>query len=224
MPQTVKFTYVPDVFRPNDCRVLQGDPTLPLAAGVWECHRIDDMDQARTHCLGHVVRAIQPSLESGWEPWLVAAHGAVQSMRALDRRNVGGIWESLARDGVEFAHETPMEVEHLLADGLRWVGATKWTAAEIDSVNSAMRTEFACPLLIHRNAPISQIIDSIINVNPDAASRVVPTHILAVLENEHSAMIDIWGEYDDREIAVSVVGRTEVLAGLGIHPQSESPR
>ncbi|MCR9217850.1 MAG: hypothetical protein NXI14_11715 [bacterium] len=224
MQQPVKFTYVPDVFRPNDCRVLQGDPSVPLAAGVWECHRIDDMNQARIHCLDSALHSLRPSLEADWDAWLIASVRAVDTDREFIRRRIGGLWKSLARGDIAFEYAAPIEVEHPQADGTRYVGATRWTCDESHAVNAAMRRDYAIPLLMHREAPTTQIIEGIINVNWDATSRVVPTHILVVLENEHSALIDIWSEFDDREIVVSVVGRPEVLAGLGIHPQSESPR
>jgi hypothetical protein len=213
MTTSIYYRFVSDVSRKNDTLVLE-TPELNLAAGVWTLLREDRLDASRIACLRYVVDSLC-NQEPGWERWVIIGHRAFQPRNALAKHL--GIRKYLGKQGINFKALEFIEQAHEYDAGLRFVGATPWDISEVGAVNAAMMKERAVIIM----AKAAQARDIMINVvgNRWTPDKGEPFGVLDAAAHESVVVIDTYGEFDDREIAVAAIGRVEVLATLGVGPE-----
>lgn len=213
MTTDIHYGFVSDVSRKNDALVLETADSS-LAAGVWTLLREDRLDAARVACLGHVL-GLLCNRDPGWERWVIIGHRALQPRSAMAKHL--GIRKYLRRQGVHFQASEFIEQAHEYEGGLRFVGATRWDMSEIAAINAVMTTERA--VIILAKGPQARNIMTRAVGNTWVVEPREPFAVLDVAAREAVIVIDTYGEFDDREVAVAAIGRSEVLETLGVGPK-----
>lgn len=219
MTTEFRYDFIKDVSRPNEILVLP--PTeIPLSAGVWTTLREDRMDVTRVACLSHVLDLLCVRNPT-WERWVIVGHGAMQPRTAVVKRD--GIRGYLRRQEIQFSSDEFMEQEHEYEGGVRFVGATQWERFEIEAVNSCMMDDDAVIILAERD--IARVFATRA-ITKEAKAWVVPRRqrspplgVLNLAAREPVIVVDVYGEFDDREVAVAAIGRYEFLQTHGVGPE-----
>lgn len=210
MTTSINYSFLRDVSRANETLVVDTKGHL-LGAGVWTMLRTDRMDAARTACLKYVIELLCER-NPEWERWIIVGQGALQRASVITRHI--GLRKYLHNRALRFQSSEFLETEHKYEDGVRFVGATRWDISEIETVNAAMMAERAVVILAKRSQA-GDTIASILNNAWDAEERE-PFRVIDTAAQEPIVVVNVYGEFDDREVAVAAIGRVEVLEELGI--------
>jgi hypothetical protein len=215
MATDLSFTYVPDVSADNSALVLACSGP-PLSAGVWVARRKGAIQEARTACLAHVMAVLAPS-EIGWEAWVMVGHRAPQRDNRIGRHT--GILKALSRRKIGFSCNNSVEVVHKYEDGLRSAGGIKVDVSELPAVNAAMMSENAVVILAPRERS-QDIAHRLVKTPGVLKGHRPPFGLLDATACDPVAVLAVYGEFDDPEVAVAVIGLSENLKMLGITPQN----
>jgi len=213
MTTDIRYEFVNDVSQNNDILVLE--PTEPgLSAGVWIVLRESRMDLARLGCLSYVVDLLctrDPTLER----WVIVGHRALQPPSTIAKHF--GIGKYLSRKGFQFRRNEILEHEHKYEGGVRFVGAMQWDTSDMEAVNACMMTERA--VIILAKGTIARTIVTQAITNYWVVEEREPFGVLSLAVHEPIVLLEAYGEFDDREVAVAAIGRKEFLRTLGVVPK-----
>ena len=220
MTTEIRYDFVDDVSIPNN--VLHHEmQRSDVAAGSWTLRRENWIHEARVICLRHVLRLIWDRAPD-FEIWAVLGLGLLQprSMRLTYYLRKDGLRGVFLRRGWAFSSDEFIDRVHEYDDGLRIVGATPCSEADVESVNEVMRNENAVILVIRKHKARA-VIDAALSKHWSRldVSRLRSRNWFAMLNldaDEPVAMIEAYGWFDDRDARVTVCGRKELLGELGI--------
>ncbi len=213
MTTRISCTYIADVSVDNEVLVLK-PAVAQVSAGVWVYRREGALDEARLSCLTHAMGILGPS-ERKWRPWAMVGHRALQPDNRISRYMA--MWKYLSKKGIRFSSSEGMEVLHECEDGLRFVGAVPVGLSELPAVSAAMMIENAALILIDQGQ--SRSVVSGVLADPCALTGDRPPFgLLDMVASNSAAVVAVYGEFDDPEIAVAVMGGRETLESLGVSP------
>jgi hypothetical protein len=216
MITSVRYHFVDDISRKNDVLVVNV-PGPRLAAGVWTTLSQHYLVHARLACLRHVIERLH-EYAPGWERWIVVGHRASQPNNRISRHQ--GIRKHLQRQGIVLPSSEFMEQAHECEGGLRFLGAARWEPPDIESMNAAMMAEQAV-IVLARGIQARDILAAIVHRGWATTLAKPPSDVLEIARREPIVVIDTYGEFDDREVAVAAIGRGEILLMLGVGRDKE---
>jgi hypothetical protein len=144
--------------------------------------------------------------------WLLAAHKRTQPNNRITPHQ--GLWKSLQAQGVvlpkgEFMPESIIVEE----DGLRALSALKFDLSQLESIHSVMlRTQGA--IFFGAESDSLTKVSRLIKEGWPVANTKPPEEIAAVICDNSGLVIDLYGEFDDLEVAVAAIGKERVIANL----------
>jgi hypothetical protein len=207
----MRYEFVPDVSARNEILSLAISPTLKLAASVWTEEVEDSLATARLKCLHHSLGRLKANWPD-WEFCLLAGHKTVQPDNRITRHR--GLWKSLVAGGVdlpegEFVNESVVVTE----GGIRAFSATRFELRQLKTVHSIMLVTQAAIAFTTTSAVRAKV--PLLTERGWARTNTKPPEEIVEHICDHSGLvIDVYGEFDDREASVAVVGRKEVLDAL----------
>lgn len=203
-----------DVFVENDGLIFSGSSSYmtKLAALTYVAEVKGNLRQERLDCLGIVIRRVAEVLPH-YRLWLLASQGAWQPdtarMRSLK------LWRWLASAG----KKTPTrvvgpEIARFDARGLRWFAVAEVSVAEIPAVHDILLTEKPSFLVA---APEPPDLEAYLAAGWAEGHPGVMTFwrdMALVAAQEHHLLFRSFGNFDDPEIGVNVIGAPETIAML----------
>jgi hypothetical protein len=207
----VRYDFVPNVSVKNDVLTLAIEPAMRMAAGVWTACVEDSLSTARINCLHHALRR----LRSRWPDWvfcILAGHQALQPDNRITRHR--GLWKSLVASGVDLSHGEFI-VENIVAEdgGFRAFCASRFELSQVESIHSIMQQTQATIVFTTTSAALNKV--PLLTKQGWAATRAKPPEeVVELVCDESGLVIDVFGEFDDREATVAAIGRREVLRDL----------
>jgi hypothetical protein len=207
------YDLVEDISRKNDVLSIAVSPTLRLAAAVWtvSVSVADSISNARLNCLGF---ALGKLVANGplRELWLIAGHYSWQPDNRITRHN--GFWKSLAKGGIvlpqgDFVDEAVMESK----DGLRAFGAVRFGLNQLEAIHSVMQAAQAAIIFVPK-AQSTDNVSSVVRHGWAMSNTKPPEEILEAVCAQSGLVVDVYGEFDDREVSVAAVGKRDVIGEM----------
>lgn len=214
MTTEMQYDFIDDVSRRNNVLVLAVVKALPLSAGVWTKAVADSISRAQFECLNCAVRNLVAN-RPNWEFWLIVGHKTFQPNNRITRHN--GLWKSLKNLGLvvpqgQFIAESALESE----DGLRVFGAVRFDASQIQAVHAVMRETQAAVAFIPGEQSDS-MVTSIVRHGWLMKNTKPPEEILEnVCVHLSGLVLDVYGDFDDPEASVAVIGKKDVILDLDL--------
>jgi hypothetical protein len=212
MTTSIRYDFVDDISRKNEVLVVNTKGSC-LAAGVWTAPTNLRLVDARLGCLRHVVEQFHEDYPE-WKQWVVVGHRALQPDNRISRYH--GIGKYLRKQGMSRPSSEFMEQVHAYEGGLRFLAAVQWETSHIEVINALMMSEQAVIILAKENQG-KDIVAGIVHSGWAITSEKPPSEVLNIARREPIILIDVYGEFDDREVAVAAIGRSEILIMLGVH-------
>lgn len=207
----MKFTLVPNVACTSNVLSIGVSPSLGIAAAVWTATQAGLIASVRLNCLKHAIRILLEHYPS-WELWLVASHRVAQPDNRITRHF--GLWKSLQKRGVripsgDFLRESSIASE----SGMRYFGAVCFASDQLEAVCDVLSSEsaaiFACDSVSARS-----IAERLVESGWSQHNTAPPEEILERVCSEGGVVVNVFGEFDDVEIAAAVMGKAELVARL----------
>lgn len=209
----MRFALVSNVASTNGVLSFGVSPSLRIAAAVWITTRIGTLANTRIECLRFALGQVLKHYPN-CELWLVAGHRVAQPDNRLTRHF--GLWKSLEKRGVavptgDFLKEALVSGE----DGIRFFSAVRFSPEQVEEVASILASESATIVVFgashgrNRNRLEELVLRGWASTNTKP-----PEEVLELICSEGGLVLDIFGEFDDVEIAAAVMGKEELIADL----------
>ena len=209
MTTSATYSFIENISEPNPWINFGSLAKSRLSASVWVSARIGSIGDARLNCLRNVLGRVKDDFPSS-QLWLIVTQRAVQSDNRITRFN--RLWKSLGRQHIGLPSGD--SVEHMVRSkqGLRFSGAAHFGIEDTEWAHQIMSREKASILVIHsheaelamkRSMDLGEVIQ-----------QCRPAPELRMLCEEHdAALVDVFGEFDDPETVVTMIGKRQLLSG-----------
>jgi hypothetical protein len=204
------FAFLPNVAVSNDVLSLPISPSLRISAAVWRDSRTGSIESARLNCLAFALEQVWRHYPNS-ELWLLASHRGVQPDTKIVRHF--GLWKSLEKRGAAAPIgaalcESIVEVE----GGVRLFGATTFTTNQLDKVAKVMSCEFGV-IVAATDARIRNTLERLVTQGWSQGASI-PEEIVEAVCPEKGLVVGVFGEFDDGDVAVAVLGEEELTVSL----------
>lgn len=211
MISRMRFALVSNVACANEVLSIGISPSLRIAAAIWIAARISAVANSRVECLKFAIERLLEHYPK-WELWLITGHRTVQPDNRLTRHF--GLWKSLARRGNDmptgdFIEETFVPCE----GGIRFFGGVKFAPQEVDRVCGILTAEGGAIVALD-GAHGRNFLKELVGRGWAQKNTKPPEEILESVCPAGGLVIDLFGEFDDSEIAAAVMGKEELVARL----------
>lgn len=205
--------FVDDVSCVNPILSIAIPPTLGLSSVVWTTHVNDTVISARLKCLDHALQVLT-TLLPGDELWLIAAHKTLQQDNRITRYN--GLWKSLEKAGVvipqgEIIGEFVLPSE----SGIRVFDAVRCDLEQLKAIHAVM-IEAQTALIIMRKSQAKEVVKLLVQRGWAMTNTKPPQEVLESVCIYGGLVLEVYGEFDDPDVSIAVIGKTEVLRNLNL--------
>lgn len=195
--------FLEDITKPNDWIRFAVQPAIPVAAEIWTNASCGNVSQARSDLLQQCISRLRKRHPS-WALWLLAAHKALQPDSSMVRHY--RLWASLARRGIAIPTGKQLGQGLRTQDGrIRFFGAIELELNQLHALNPVMETESAV-VAFGDSARITHAVEQLATNGWSVAREGVSEDILNVLCPREGSVLSVFGEFDDREVAVAIMG------------------
>lgn len=200
--------YIPNIGEKNSLFHVPHEDDLQLSAIVWTVDAAGSRREARVECLNQALRwALEERQEQ--ELWLLSAHRTFQPDNRITRYN--GLWNSMRRSGILIPEGESIEAPPLLSkDGLRFFGAIKCGAEQLESIDSVLVASQSALAVLHESCA-QRVVSSIIHHGWSQRNSNPPTEMLESICANAGIVVQVYGEFDDREVLAATIGRKDEL-------------
>ena len=206
--------HIVDISTKNELLTLNICSSLNLSAYICLADVRCSILSSRINCLKHVLNELVVSYPD-WKFCLLAGHNTFQPSNRITRHN--RLWKSLLARGIEIPDgEFICESVNDTQDGLRAFGAVAFQLDQLEVVHSVMLETQA---VISYTCP-SETFDNIallVTNGWDSLNSKPPREIVEGICGKSGFVIDVHGEFDDRDVAVAVIGPKRQISALAGH-------
>jgi hypothetical protein len=109
----------------------------------------------------------------------------------------------------DFVGESVLESK----DGLRAFGAVRFELSQLEAVHSVMQAAQAAIIFIPKAQSMGNV-SSIVRSGWAMSNTKPPEEILEAVCTQSGLVVDVYGEFDDREVSVAAFGKRDVMGEM----------
>jgi hypothetical protein len=214
MTTDAQYTFLQDISQPNSVLRVMIDGSPPISAAVWTIHRRVPIMEARLECLRYVLTLIEQRYPL-CQFWIIVGHKAIQPDNRISRHN--RIWVALKNRGIPLPPGNSFEDVSVAAHGLRFFGAAHFDLGHLDWAHRIMIAEVAA-IVITQQRDNAEVIKELVHEGWSLQNTKPPTELLNACRRHPVIIVDVYGEFDDPDVAVSAMGTHDVVKCLKYPP------
>jgi len=207
------FKFVEDVSKRNTALLMPAISGCCLSAAVLLAPSHGSVAETRFACLQHVVTEVSTRMPT-YRFWLLAGHSAPQPDNRITRYYK--LWKALSVRGINIpAGEYLGEFIQEADNSLKFFGAVRFNLAELDRVYEVIVGEHVSHVVAIQESSDDLLPSILAQGWTRPTLRGNPSQvILNTLCPRAGVVLGVYGEFDDPEVAVAVIGMRDVICRL----------
>ena len=204
--------FIEDITKPNDIIQFNIKPTSLVSAEIWTCSSRGNVSEARFELLKQCASRLLMQ-NPGWGFWLLAAHKTLQPDNRIVRHH--RLWQSLQKRGTVLPAGKILDQGMRAQDnGVRFFGAIEFKLEQLEAVSAVLKTESAV-VVAGDPSQIALVIGQLSTNGWKIAPDSVSVDVINALCPSGGLVLAAFGEFDDNDVALAIMGRHELLRSSG---------
>ena len=208
MTTKIQYDVIDDVSSENGLLKIPVPATIKVSACVWTMEVVGSVEGSKCECLDYVLREMISKSPTG-EFLLISGHKIPQPVNRITKYNC--LWRSLEKLGIAMPQGDKIEeslIEH--EKSLRAFGVIRFDCTQSNAVNAVMSVSQGAIAFMPKNGSL-EMFSPLIQRGWAVANTKPPMEIIDFVYSQEGLIVDVYGGFDDFNVAVAAVGEKSIL-------------